>query len=50
MRNPLGKGLLTIENVDGSITEFDQESEAEEFAEEHPLCKAWAYDIVEIWV
>lgn len=49
-RNPTRNGLLAIQNDDESLAEFEHESEAHEMMEDHPLGKAWGYDVVEIYI
>jgi hypothetical protein len=47
-RNPTGGGLLLIQNDDESVMEFDSEKAAEELAQDHPLGRAWCYEILEV--
>ncbi len=49
-RNPTGGGLLLIENDDGSPMEFHSIRDADKMVLDHPLGRAWEYEILEVTI
>lgn len=48
-RNPMNKMILAMTDENGEIKEFENEVEADDLANEHPLFSAWGYQIVEAY-
>jgi hypothetical protein len=50
IRNPSNKALDVIMAADEDrIVEFETEDAAEQWAAESKICRAWGYQVVQVW-
>lgn len=48
-RNPMNRLIVTMDNDDGEIEEFDTEYDAYDAACGHPLFAAWGHQVIEVF-